>query len=168
MKLVCKTERLVVRQLTLKDADFVIRLYNDESFIRNIADKNIRTSEDAEIYLTNGPLASYETYGFGLNLVSLRKTGTPIGICGVLKRPELDSPDLGYAFLPEYCNQGYATEASIGVLQHVVKALSLDTVLAVTFPSNKGSNRVLTKVGFELKGTIELYGLENNLYEYRA
>ena len=168
MKLVCKTERLVIRQLTLKDADVVIRLYNDESFIRNIADKNIRTSEDAEIYLTNGPLASYETYGFGLNLVSLRKTGTPIGICGVLKRPELDSPDLGYAFLPEYCNQGYATEASIGVLQHVVKALSLDTVLAVTFPSNKGSNRVLTKVGFELKDTIELYGLENNLYEYRA
>ncbi|KDN28922.1 GCN5 family acetyltransferase [Vibrio fortis] len=168
MKLVCKTERLVIRQLTLKDADFVIRLYNDESFIHNIADKNIRTSEDAENYLTNGPLASYETYGFGLNLVSLRKTGTPIGICGVLKRPELDSPDLGYALLPEYCNQRYATEASIGVLQHAVKALSLDTVLAVTFPSNKGSNRVLTKVGFELKGTIELYGLENNLYEYRA
>lgn len=168
MKLVCKTERLVIRQLTLKDAGFVIRLYNDESFIRNIADKNIRTIEDAENYLTNGPLASYETYGFGLNLVSLRKTGTLVGICGVLKRPELDSPDLGYAFLPEYCNQGYATEASIGVLQHVVKALSLDTVLAVTFPSNKGSNRVLTKVGFELKGTIELYGLENNLYEYRA
>ena len=168
MTLVCKTERLVIRQLTLKDADFVICLYNDESFIRNIADKNIRTSEDAEIYLTNGPLASYETYGFGLNLVSLRKTGAPIGICGVLKRPELDSPDLGYAFLPEYCNQGYATEASIGVLQHAVKALSLNTVLAVTFPSNKGSNRVLTKVGFELKGSIELYGLENNLYEYRA
>ena len=168
MKLVCKTERLVIRQLTLKDAGFVIRLYNHESFIRNIADKNIRTIEDAEDYLTNGPLASYETYGFGLNLVSLRKSGTPVGICGVLKRPELDSPDLGYAFLPEYCNQGYATEASIGVLQHAVKTLSLDTVLAVTFPSNKGSNRVLTKVGFELKGTIELYGLENNLYEYRA
>ncbi len=168
MTLVCKTERLVIRQLTLKDADFIVHLYNDETFIRNIADKNIRTSEAAENYLANGPLASYETYGFGLSLVSLRKTGVPIGICGVLKRPELDSPDLGYAFLPEYCNQGYATEASIGVLQHAVKTLSLDTVLAVTFPSNKGSNRVLTKVGFELKGTIELYGLENNLYEYRA
>jgi hypothetical protein len=65
MKLVCKTERLVIRQLTLKDAGFVIRLYNDESFIRNIADKNIRTIENAEDYLTNGPLASYEAYGFG-------------------------------------------------------------------------------------------------------
>ena len=168
MKLVRKTERLVIRQLTLKDADFVVHLYNDETFIRNIADKNIRTSEAAENYLANGPLASYETYGFGLSLVSLRKTGVLIGICGVLKRPELDNPDLGYAFLPKYCNQGYATEASIGVLQHAVKTLSLDTVLAVTFPSNKGSNRVLTKVGFELMGTIELYGLENKLYEYRA
>ena len=168
MTLVCKTERLTIRQLTLKDTDFIVHLYNDETFIRNIADKNIRTSEAAENYLANGPLASYETYGFGLSLVSLRKTGVLIGICGVLKRPELDNPDLGYAFLPKYCNQGYATEASIGVLQHAVKTLSLDTVLAVTFPSNKGSNRVLTKVGFELMGTIELYGLENNLYEYRA
>ena len=42
----------------------------------------------------------------------------------------------------------------------------LSTVLAVTFPDNLGSNSLLKKAGFTLKGHVELYDLQNNLYEY--
>ncbi|WP_300318327.1 hypothetical protein [Idiomarina sp.] len=51
MKVVCETERLIVRQFELSDAPFIVRLLNDDLFIRYIGDKNIRTQEDAINYL---------------------------------------------------------------------------------------------------------------------
>jgi hypothetical protein len=82
MKVLCETERLTIRQLNLNDTPFIIRLLNDESFIRYITNKNVRTNLDAINYLTNGPLSCYKVYGFGLSLVLLKETDIPIGICG--------------------------------------------------------------------------------------
>ncbi|WP_162063957.1 GNAT family N-acetyltransferase [Vibrio taketomensis] len=166
MKVVCETERLIVRQFEYSDAEFIVQLLNEESFIRYIADKNVRTIEDACNYLTQGPMASYDMYGFGLSMVCLKETQTPIGMCGVLKRPELDLPDLGYAFLSQYTGQGYASEAAIGVLNHTLITYSLDSVLAVTLPANTRSNRLLSRVGFSIKGDVMLYGSPNTLYEF--
>ena len=65
------TERLLIRPLTANDSDFIVELLNDPSFIQNIGDRNVRTVEDAEKYILNGPVASYEKNGFGLCLVAL-------------------------------------------------------------------------------------------------
>jgi len=86
MTVVCETDRLTIGQLNHDDASFIVRLLNDESFIRYIADKKARISAEAINYLNNGPLASYEEYGFDLSLVLLKSTGTPIAMCGLLKR----------------------------------------------------------------------------------
>ncbi|WED25621.1 GNAT family N-acetyltransferase [Vibrio sp. DW001] len=166
MAIVCKTERMIIRQFNLDDADFIVRLLNNESFIRYIADKNIRTHADAMNYLTTGPISSYQTHGFGLNLVQLKGTKTPIGMCGLLKRESLVFPDLGYAFLPEFCGKGYASEAAESVLTEEMATHSLNTVLAVTLPDNVNSNRLLKRIGFNLTGMVELYDSQNNLYQY--
>lgn len=166
MKPVCETERLTIRQLNTDDVEFVVRLLNEESFIRYIADKQVRTTDDAVNYLRNGPISSYNNYGFGLNLVLLKGSNVPIGMCGLLKRDELDYPDLGYAFLPEFWGKGYAREAAVSVLREEMARYSLDVVQAVTLPDNLSSNELLKKVGFTLKGSMALYGLQNNLYEY--
>lgn len=167
MKLVCETQRLTIRQLNLNDAAFIVQLLNEESFIRYIADKNVRTNTDAINYLTDGPISSYQAYGFGLNLVLLKGTETPIGLCGLLKRETLEHPDLGYAFSPEFWGKGYANEAAESVLKDGIVAHALKIIWAVTMPDNLNSNNLLKKVGFNLKGTIELCNSQNNLYEFR-
>ncbi|WP_291611632.1 GNAT family N-acetyltransferase [Colwellia sp.] len=111
-------------------------------------------------------MASYEKLGFGLCLVKLKTTKCPIGICGLLKREELEHPDLGYAFLPEYCGKGYALEAANNMLKQQLPKYSLTTILAITSPDNHSSNRLLQKVGFKQIGMMELYNSQNNLYEY--
>jgi len=168
MTIVCETERLIVRHFTLADAEFIVELLNEESFIRYIADKQVRNIADAENYLTLGPMASYGQFGFGLSLVMLKETNMPIGMCGLLKRDELQNPDLGYAFLPSYCGKGYALEAANSVLKNGMMAHSLNLVLAVTLPDNLHSNRLLQSAGFKQNGLVDLYGSENNLYEFRA
>lgn len=173
MKQICQTSRLIIREFTRNDAKFIVRLLNEKSFIENITDKQVRTIADAENYLATGPMANYKNYGFGLHAVMLKSDEisnkeTLIGMCGLLKRPELAYPDLGYAFLPEYCGKGYAFEAVDATLRNEVTRHSLAKVLAVTSLTNQSSINLLKKISFSFKGSMEIYGETSNVYEYSA
>ncbi len=166
--IVCETRRLIIRKFEMTDVDYVLRQLNEESFIRNITDKKVRNLAAAKKYLEEGPFSSYKINGFGLYVVQLKESNTRIGMSGLVKREELEHPDLGYAFLPEYWGKGYAAEAGAAVLKYGFHSLDLDKVLAVTLPNNRPSNNLLIKLGFSLKGTMVLYDVINNLYEYYA
>jgi RimJ/RimL family protein N-acetyltransferase len=164
---VCETERLKIRQFEKSDSGFVLKLLNEESFIANIGDKNVRSTSDSINYLVNGPISSYEKFGFGLNLITLKDSSIPIGMCGLLKRDELEYADLGYALLPEYWSQGFAQEASLAILNDGHEKHNLNVIAAITNPDNVNSNNLLKKLGFSLKGQIRLCELDNNLYEIK-
>ena len=98
--IVIETERLILRHLTLDDAAFIHELVNDPDWLRYIGDKGVRNLDDARAYIENGPMAMYERVGFGLFRVELKSRGTPIGMCGLIKRDTLPDVDIGFAFLP--------------------------------------------------------------------
>lgn len=151
-----ETERLSLQHLTASDAEFLIELLNDPSFIRNIGDRGVRTVQDAHAYVQNGPAASYAKNGFGLDLVILKDTGEPIGICGLIKRPTLDDVDIGYAFLPRHWSKGYAVEAASAVKQYAQDIIGLKRLVAIVDPLNLGSIRVLEKIGFTFEKMVKL------------
>ena len=151
---VMTTARLVLRPFTLEDDAFILRLLNDPGFVRHIADKGVRDPEGARRYLSDGPLASYARWGFGLWRVGLAGDDTPIGMAGLLKRDYLPDIDIGYAFLPEYGGQGYAREAAAGVLAYARGPLNAPRVLAIVKEDNARSIRLLDQLGFEPEGTI--------------
>src|SRR5204863_3002086 len=153
---VLETQRLRLRWLTLDDAPFIIELLNDPSFIRFIGDKGVRNIADAESYIANGPVASYEQFGYGLYATELRNSAVLIGICGILKRETLPHPDIGFAFLPAYWHQGYAFEAADAVMRHARADFNVSTILAITTPDNEASARLLGKIGLHFDRTIKL------------
>jgi RimJ/RimL family protein N-acetyltransferase len=154
---VLETERLNLRQLGAGDAAFILELLNEESFLRNIGDKGVRTIEDAVRYILLGPVDSYARHGFGLWLVELKEPGTPpAGICGLVKRDTLPDADLGYAFLPRFQSRGYASESAAAVMSYARGALGLRRVLAITNQDNAGSIRVLEKIGLKFERLVRL------------
>lgn len=153
---VLETERLNLRRLHAGDAAFTLELLNDESFLRNIGDKGVRTIEDAVRYILQGPVDSYARHGFGLWLVELKESGTPIGICGLVKRDTLPDADIGYAFLPRFRSQGYAREAAAAVMSYALGALALKRVLAITKQDNAASCKVLEKIGLKFERLVKL------------
>ncbi len=152
------TPRVTVRELTHAEAPFIVRLLNDPGFIRHIGDRGVRSDEDARGYIDHGPRASYARHGFGLCLVERRGDAAPMGICGLLRRDELDAPDIGFAFLPEFQSQGYAFESASAVLAHARATLGIPRVLAIVNPDNTGSIRLLERLGFAPEGTVTLKG----------
>ena len=153
---VLETERLLLRQLSSEDAEFILELLNEPSFIRNIGDRGVRTLEDAKSYILNGPVASYAKNGFGLYLVELKETNESIGMCGLIKRETLADVDIGYAFLPRFWSKGYAVEAAQAAKEYAKRVIGLNRVVAIVDPTNDGSIRVLEKIGLKFEKMVRL------------
>ena len=160
------TERLTIRQFTLEDDAFILELLNEPGFIQNIADRNVRSLEDARRYLEQGPLASYAANGFGLFRVGLKQSDTSIGMCGLIRRTVLPDVDVGYAILQRYSGRGYASEAAAAMLDYGYRVLKLPRIIAITAPDNSGSIRVLEKIGLHYDRIINLpdLGGESRLF----
>ena len=151
-----ETSRLMLRWLELSDAEFIYQLVNDPQWLRFIGDKQVADLNGARRYIEDGPRAMYRQFGFGLNRVALKDNNTAIGICGLLQRESLPQADLGFAFLPEYRDQGYAREAADAILQHAYLILCQTQVAAIVSPDNLSSIKLLDKLGFRIDKKIRI------------
>ncbi|HKE96118.1 MAG TPA: GNAT family N-acetyltransferase, partial [Povalibacter sp.] len=119
----------------------------------------------ARQFLLDGPIASYERNGYGHYRVELRD-GTPIGMCGLINREFIGEIDIGFAYLPAYWSQGYASEAAAAVMEYARTMLAIRRIVAVVSPHNVASIRVLEKLGLRYASPTRLApdGDEIHLY----
>ena len=163
--LIGEDDKISIKHLTLNESQFILDAFNESSFIENVGDKNIRSIREAEEYLLEGPIASYQNNGFGMNVIFLKSSNKPIGLCGLVKRETFEHPDIGYALLPEFWGQGIARSASKIVLEYASSDLGLKKILAFTSPHNEKSAKLLEKLGFGFVKQIALYREKDYLYE---
>lgn len=152
------TQRCILQKLTSGDAGFILELLNSPGWLTYIGDRQVRTKAAALKYIDQGPNASFREHGFGLFLVREKTTGLSMGLCGLIKRPELPVPDLGFAFLPAFQGKGFATEAAESILYWARSHFDIQTIAGITTTQNKASMRVLEKLGFTWEKTIPWKG----------
>lgn len=151
MKPILSTSRLHLKPIILEHANFILELVNTPLYLQFIGDRNIRTSEDAKAFITNGPHKSYRENGYGLYCVLLKETAKPIGMCGLLKRDFFADPDIGFAFLPEAMGKGYAQEIAAATLEYAQTTIKLKRVIAFADPENGRSVNLLEKMGMRFQ-----------------
>ena len=159
---IIQTNRLLLRPISLDDADFIMNLINCPGFIRFIGDRNVRTIDQAISYLQNilaNPDITYWT-------IQIKNTQMPVGVVTWVKRDFLPGPDLGYALLPEFEGNGYAFEASEAWLAYQQK--SHKTVLAICQADNAASIKLLLKLNFKLDQLFEKEGHEMHRYSLHS
>lgn len=157
MKHVAETERLIIREQTEADAPFIYKLMNSEGWLKNIGDRNIKTTEDAAAYIRNGAMKSYAEHGFGFFLVTL-KDGTPVGLSGLARRDTLEHVDIGFAFMPEHEGKGYGYESASAVMELARGAHQLPAVAAITVKENTPSIKLIEKLGLTFSRMIDFPG----------
>ena len=155
---ILETARLVLRVPDKSDAEQLLALYNQADFINNIRDKNIRTIAESEEEIENLILPHFEEHGFCLYAMDYDEQRC-IGLCGLIKRPELALPDLGYATLSGFQGQGLTTEACQAIVAYAKNTLGLTKVAAIVNPDNMASIVVLNRTGF---GFIDGIQMEEN------
>jgi ribosomal-protein-alanine N-acetyltransferase len=161
-----ETARLRIRPVEESDVDGAHRVYGDPEAMRYVgADGAPRTREQTAAGVTR-MIEGQERNGFSLWAVELRETGEMIGICGVV-HVDGTGPDveLVYEFQRSAWGTGYATEAARACLAAALGPLGLKRVVALAYPENAQSIRIMQKLGMRAAGTVEAYGHELVCYE---
>jgi len=170
LRMTAKTEltttRLRLRWLTTSDAALMLTIWNDPDFIRHVGDRGIRTLAEARQAMVDGVLKLYEDLGYGPYLLESPDDGSPMGICGLFKRDNLDYPDIGYSLLPEFRGRGYALEAARAVLIHARDYLGLSQLKAIVSQDNTPSVRLLEKLGMQFEGMLRMPGEDEDVALY--
>ncbi|MFK7969916.1 MAG: GNAT family N-acetyltransferase, partial [Bacteroidia bacterium] len=133
--MILKTNRITLAEFVPSDADFIIELVNTPGWITYIGDRDIHDREAAEGYIQTLQ-QGYKKDGFGLYKMLLNESNAPIGMCGLVNRPDLDHPDIGFAILPEYERKGYTTEAGHAMVELAKEQYKLTSLLGITIPDN--------------------------------
>jgi RimJ/RimL family protein N-acetyltransferase len=154
--------------LDIKDAPFILELVNDPAWIQFIGDKGVRNLEDAKNYIVNGPVAMYNTIGFGLYLVERKEDLMPLGMCGLIKRDSLEDVDIGFAFSEKSRSKGYGYESASAVIAYGTNELGLKRIVAITSIDNTDSGKLLEKVGLRFEKIISDSEEELKLFGYNA
>jgi RimJ/RimL family protein N-acetyltransferase len=163
MTFILETERLRLRKFNIKDGEFVFTLLNSPGWIKFIGDRNIKSLAEAEYYITNSLISSYDRFGFGPYLVEIKDSGVCIGMCSLIKRDELEDVDIGFAFLDDYSGKGYAFEASSATLNYALHDLRIKKIVAITEPGNDRSIHLLKKLGLYEEKKVKFASEEEEL-----
>lgn len=145
MKLPIETDRLLLREANLDDDRFIYKLLNNPTWIEHIGDREIVDLQAARNYIQKSLLDSYTAKGFGLYVMIEKKNDEQLGLCGFVKRDELEHVDIGFAILPHFAEQGYTFEAASALLDQS----NFKVVYGITDERNLSSRKLLTKLGLK-------------------
>ena len=162
-----ETERLWLRPTTEDDAAFILELMNTPKWLENIGDRNVHSLDDARQYMAEKITPQLERLGYANYTVIRKSDGTKIGTCGLYDREGLEGIDIGFAFLPQFEGQGYATESAMKVMEVAIEEFGITTISGITLESNIASRRLLEKLGLQFIERICLEGDEAELMLYR-
>jgi RimJ/RimL family protein N-acetyltransferase len=159
MRVVLKSERLVLRPIGLADVPAFVPLLDDFDVVKNLAPvPHPYTEQLGREFITRTEVR--RAAGDVMNLAVTLRDGTFIGFCTANAHDDGDEPvereqgvlELGYWCGKRFWNKGYATEAARAVVVHAFDDLGAEALSSGWFFDNPASGRVLEKLGFERVG----------------
>lgn len=103
--------------------------------------------------------------GLGICATELKDSDQFVGASGLVFYDNTSEIEVGYRFLKEYWNRGYATEASRAWLEYGFKVLNLEKIVSSAHVDNRASTRVMEKIGMRFIDNRFHYGCMQAYYE---
>lgn len=148
----------MLRKLTNEDLDNIFLLDSNPEVMKYVGVPPTTEKGESARMLEN-IINQYQNNGTGRLAVIEKETSQFIGWSGIkLLTDEVNGfknvYELGYRFLPEFWGKGYATESALASLDLGFNQLNDEKIYAYADIDNQSSNHILTKLGFENKGTF--------------
>ncbi|OFY82190.1 MAG: hypothetical protein A3F72_08230 [Bacteroidetes bacterium RIFCSPLOWO2_12_FULL_35_15] len=150
MKRTLETERLYLREFTMKDAPLLIELNSDPEVTRYTGDGTVKDIGEAKNILKEIILPQYKNK-IGRWAVHLKSNNEFIGWCGLKFIDELKEIDLGYRFFQIHWGKGYGTESAKAVMKYGIQTLKQKNIVGRAAIENYNSIKILEKVGMKFK-----------------
>lgn len=147
------TKRVLLRPIEAGDCADFVAMFTDSRFVDCFG---VSLTASDIFAGTQRDVAHWEQHHFGCWSCQNKENGRFIGRCG-LRYVEIDGVQevsLDYAIVPEYWQQGYATEVAAYALQFGFHQMRFDSIVCFTLPSNKISQKVMENLGFTYEKNI--------------
>ena len=156
-----ETRRLILRPFSETDIDAVHALRSDAEMMRFIKPPETRAETVAWLKLVS---SRWESEKIGLCAVIVKETAALGGWCGLWRLRETGETEVGYAIAKSFWRQGLASEAAQEWLRYGFEDLGAERIVAVAQVGNKGSRRVMEKIGMSLEKIGTFYIVECAYY----
>ncbi|PBJ14589.1 GNAT family N-acetyltransferase [Flavobacterium sp. ACN6] len=171
MKNPIETERLILRELALSDAEGMFELDSNPNvhlFLGNNPVKHIEESID----MIQNIQKQYKDFGIGRWAVVLKETNEFIGWSGIKYiTNEINNHknfyELGYRFIEKHWGKGYASESGKAFVDYAFKDMKVEALYAYADAGNENSRKILEKLGFHFVNSFEYEGEIEVWYELK-
>ncbi|PEJ08493.1 GNAT family N-acetyltransferase [Bacillus wiedmannii] len=167
---------IYLQEFTVKDAESIYKISNQPEIEKFLPDWK-STKEQRVNWVTNDEIPENKAFLHAvrtrtniddhiLRLGIFKKTTNEfIGWCCTGMKDELPAPnrEIMYAVSSEYHNNGYATQATKGLIGYLFENTNVDVLNAIALIKNVPSNKVIEKCGFTYLGHQMI---ENQIYNH--
>lgn len=169
MDLIIETDRLILRELRLSDAEAFFAMDNNPNVHRYLWNKPTQKIEET-LEIITFVRKQYLDNGIGRFAIISKDTKEFMGWAGLKFNTEMVNNktnfyDIGYRLDEKFWERGYASEASFAWVQYAFETLKIKTIEAATHIENVASNRILQKIGMQFTEQYQEDGVSWNWYQ---
>ena len=150
-----ETERLVLRQFTLNDAEAAFRNWeSDEKVTKYLRWSALHNYADAEEVVNNW-IKRYADDAFYQWAIVLKELGEPIGTISAAEiNEQVGKVEIAYCIGSKWWGNGYASEGLQKVISFFFEEVKANRIEAKHDPKNPASGKVMKKCGLMYEGTL--------------
>ena len=161
---VLETERLILRRLTLEDAEDMFEYFSKDEVTEYYDLYTFKGIDEAEKLIQDFNKCFENKKGIRW-AIQLKDSSKMIGTCGYHNwAHEHFKIELGYELNPLYWRQHYMEEAIAAILPYAFSEMNIHRVEAFTDPDNLASERLLLKLNFKEEGLLKDFFFEKGRF----
>lgn len=163
MRVVVEAPRLILRETTRDDLDFLAVMLGDAEVMRWFPAPLDRAG--AEAWLERVRMR-YARDGHAHWLTIDKATNTPVGQVGLLAQTidGIAETEIAYMIHRPHWRNGYAFEAARAVCDYAKTTLGKTRVISLVRPENAASRAVAMKLGMKAEREIQHHGLTHTVF----
>lgn len=163
MKTVIETERLILREMTQEDLDFLVLLMSNPKVMKHFPKLYSRQEVEKSIERN---LFRYKIHGHSFWILQDKASAETVGQLGLIMQvvDNKAEPEIGYQLLPQHWHKGYATEAAVATRDYAFEKLKYPYVISLIRPVNLPSQAVAKRVGMQVQRKTLFHNMEHLVF----
>lgn len=161
---VLQIDGFIMRSLQLSDLNALTAIWLDPDVTRFLPSRGAPIPRDKTEKSLKSFLEHWQARGYGIWAIVDENSSQMIGYCGLRYLDELNEVELLYGLAKAFWGKGIATQAAQAAISYGFNVANLNRIIAIAFPENQASQRVMEKAGLRYEKQVHVFNLDAVYY----